>query len=201
LPATQDQPAIGGLHPVEGTAIRVACQPETVMTQIHLSDAQTIILSTACARATGLIFPVTASLKGGAVGNVCKSLLKRGLIEEIAAADPDTVWRHDDAGSLTLRATQLAHSTLGLGDAVDEVPSPQQDLTTPIQSAGTKQEELIAMLRADGGATIDEIVAALGWRSHTVRGAMSGALKKKLGLDVTSDKVEGCKRIYKLPAA
>ena len=39
------------------------------------------------------------------------------------------------------------------------------------------------MLRAEGGATIDEIVAATGWQPHTVRGAMSGALKKKLGLD------------------
>jgi hypothetical protein len=171
------------------------------MTQIHLSDAQSVILSAACAREDGMVFPVTASLKGGAVGNVCKSLLKRGLIEEIVAADPDTVWRHDHAGPLTLRATQLAHSTLGLCNAVDEVPTTQPDLTPPIQRTGTKQEELIAMLRADGGTTIDEIVAALGWRAHTVRGVISGALKKKLGLDVTSDKVEGCKRIYKLPAA
>jgi hypothetical protein len=171
------------------------------MIQIHLSDAQSVILSAACTREDGMVFPITASLKGRAVGNVCKSLLKRGLIEEIPAADPDTVWRHDDAGSLTLRATQLAHSALGLGDAVDEVRSPQQDLTTPIQRTGTKQEELIAMLRADGGATIDEIVAALGWRAHTVRGAMSGALKKKLGLKVTSEKIKGRGRIYKLPAA
>jgi len=57
------------------------------------------------------------------------------------------------------------------------------------------------MLRADSGATIDEIVAALGWRSHTIRGAMSGALKKKLGLEITSEKIEGRGRIYKLPAA
>ena len=66
-----------------------------------ITDTQSLILSTACARESGLIFPVTANLKGGAVGNVCKSLLKRGLIVEILAADPDTVWRHGDAGSLT----------------------------------------------------------------------------------------------------
>ena len=171
------------------------------MIQIHLSDAQSVILSAACAREDGMVFPVTASLKGGAVGNVCKSLLKRGLIEEIVAADPDTVWRHDDAGPLTLRATELAHSTLGLGDADCEVLAPQQDLTPPTQRKGTKQAQLIAMLRADSGATIDEIVAALGWRSHTIRGAMSGALKKKLGLEITSEKIEGRGRIYKLPAA
>ena len=171
------------------------------MTQIQLTDPQAAILSTACAREDGMVFPVIANLKGGAVGNVCKSLLKRGLIEEIVAADPDTVWRHDDSGPLTLRATQLAHATLGLGDADGEVPAPQQDLTLPSQRKGTKQAQLIAMLRADGGATIDEIVAALGWRSHTIRGAMSGALKKKLGLEVTSEKVEGRGRIYRLPTA
>jgi uncharacterized protein YcnI len=66
---------------------------------------------------------------------------------------------------------------------------------------GTKQATLIAMLRAPDGATIEEIIAATGWQSHTVRGAMSGALKKKFGLKVTSEKVEGRGRVYKLPAA
>jgi hypothetical protein len=61
---------------------------------------------------------------------------------------------------------------------------------------GTKQAKLIEMLRADGGATIDEIVAETGWQAHTVRGAMSGALKKKLGLTITSEKVEGRGRAY-----
>jgi len=54
------------------------------------------------------------------------------------------------------------------------------------------------MLRAEGGPTIEEIVAALDWQAHTVRGAMSGALKKKLGLTITSEKVEGRGRVYKL---
>ena len=56
------------------------------------------------------------------------------------------------------------------------------------------------MLRAEGGATIDEIVAATGWQAHTVRGAFAGALKKKLGLEVTSEKVEGRGRVYSLPS-
>ena len=66
------------------------------MTQIQLSDTQAVILSAACAREDAMVFPVTASLKGGAVGNVCKSLLKRGLIEEVTATDLNTVWRHDE---------------------------------------------------------------------------------------------------------
>ena len=69
------------------------------------------------------------------------------------------------------------------------------------RSEGTKQATLIAMLRAPEGATIEDIMAATGWQSHTVRGAMAGALKKKLGLEVTSEKVENRRRVYKLPAA
>lgn len=56
------------------------------------------------------------------------------------------------------------------------------------------------MLRAPDGASIEEIVAATGWQPHTIRGAIAGALKKKLGLDVASEKVDGRGRIYKLPA-
>jgi predicted ArsR family transcriptional regulator len=65
---------------------------------------------------------------------------------------------------------------------------------------GTKQATLIAMLRAPDGATIEEIGAALQWAPHTIRGAMAGALKKKLGLKVSSEKVEDRGRVYKLPA-
>ena len=62
----------------------------------------------------------------------------------------------------------------------------------------TKQAQLIAMLRRKEGATIAQIVAATGWQPHTVRGAFAGALKKKLGLTVTSEKVEGGQRVYKI---
>jgi hypothetical protein len=53
------------------------------------------------------------------------------------------------------------------------------------------------MLRRKEGATIAQIVTATGWQPHTVRGAFAGALKKKLGLIVTSEKVEGT-RVYRL---
>jgi hypothetical protein len=172
------------------------------MTQIQLSDPQAIILSAACAREDGAVFPVTASLKGGAVGNVCKSLLKKGLIEEIAATDLNTVWRHDEKrGPMTLRSTSLAYSALGITDEPNE-SAPTDRVSEPVQRRnGTKQAKLIAMLRAEGGATIEEIMVATGWQSHTIRGAMSGALKKKLGLEVTSEKVEGRGRVYHLLSA
>lgn len=167
------------------------------MTQIQLSEAQTSILSAACAREDGAVFPVTSSLKGGAVGNVCKSLLKQGLIEEVAASDLSTVWRHDEErGPITLCATPLALTALGIANDAEGTTS-EEAAEAPLQRRkGTKQALLIEMLRAEGGATIAEVVAATGWQAHTVRGAMSGALKKKLGLTITSEKVEGRGRVY-----
>lgn len=63
---------------------------------------------------------------------------------------------------------------------------------------GTKQEKLIAMLRRPEGATVDEVVKSLGWQAHTVRGAISGSLKKKLGLKIGSEKIEGRGRLYRI---
>jgi hypothetical protein len=170
------------------------------MHQIELSETQTTVLSGACAREDGLIFPVTANIKGGAVGNVLKSLLKRGLIEEISAADPDTVWRHDeDMGPITLRATPLAYSALG---QTGETLAPENGHGAPPATTAhrrpNKQAMLIEMLEAPDGATIAQIVEATGWQPHTVRGAISGSLKKKLGLNVLSEKVEGRGRFYKI---
>lgn len=54
------------------------------------------------------------------------------------------------------------------------------------------------MLRTEGGVSLDEIVAVTCWQTHTVRGAMSGPLKKKFGLTITSEKVEGRGRVYSL---
>ena len=86
----------------------------------------------------------------------------------------------------------------GATEAQSEVPAteaaPAPYARTPRE--GTKQAKLIAMLRAPEGATIEEIMAATGWLGHTVRGAMAGALKKKLRLEVTSEKVEGRGRVY-----
>lgn len=64
--------------------------------------------------------------------------------------------------------------------------------------ANTKQAALIAMLRAPEGATLQEIVAALGWQKHTARGALSGALKKRLGLTITTEQESGRGRVYRI---
>jgi hypothetical protein len=185
-----------------------------------LSDSQLVVLSTACQRPDAFVFPVTLKLKGNAIGNVLKSLLTKGLLEEIPGRADDTIWRYDDEGApLTLRATRAAFEALGIesddtpaGDTAgtDETaaakatepaePTPVAPTAAPARKTreGSKQAQLIGMLKRPEGASIEEIVAAFGWQAHTVRGAIAGALKKKLGFDVTSEKVDGRGRVYRI---
>lgn len=188
---------------------------------MSLSDTQAVILSAACAREGGCLLPVTASLKGGAVNMVLNSLIKKELAEEIPAEPGAPIWREDEDGTpLTLRATTAAYTALGIvgdtgadtapeeepaADMADEAETPPTDAhgaheAKPARKTreGTKQEALIAMLKRPEGASIDEIAAEFGWASHTVRGAIAGALKKKLGLTVTSEKHETRGRTYKI---
>ena len=61
----------------------------------------------------------------------------------------------------------------------------------------TKIEVLLDLLRRPEGARIDEMMAATGWQAHSVRGAMSGSLKKKLGFQIASEKTDAG-RIYRI---
>jgi hypothetical protein len=64
--------------------------------------------------------------------------------------------------------------------------------------AGSKLSQLEAMLRRPEGATIAQLVKALDWQAHSVRGAMSGSLKKKQGLKIEGTKEEGKDRTYRI---
>jgi predicted ArsR family transcriptional regulator len=68
------------------------------------------------------------------------------------------------------------------------------------KAADTKQQRLIELLKRPQGATIAQLAKALGWQKHTVRGTISGALKKRLGLTITSEK-EDAGRVYRISAA
>ena len=57
-----------------------------------------------------------------------------------------------------------------------------------VREAQGKLGLLIGLLRQPEGATLAAMVAATGWQAHSVRGAMAGAIKKKLGLTVVSGK-------------
>ena len=60
-------------------------------------------------------------------------------------------------------------------------------------SGTSKLETLLALLRQPSGATIQELATATAWQTHSVRGALAGALKKK-GHTISSEWVEGVRR-------
>jgi hypothetical protein len=77
-----------------------------------------------------------------------------------------------------------------LWSTIEALPDPQP-------ARASKQAEVIALLRRPEGATVDEVRAATGWQPHTVRGVFSGALKKKLGLEILTSKEERG-RVYRI---
>ena len=65
---------------------------------------------------------------------------------------------------------------------------------------GTKSAVILQLLGRDTGATVTELAAAAGWQDHSIRGFMSGTLKKRRGLNVTSQIIDGV-RHYKIRVA
>lgn len=61
----------------------------------------------------------------------------------------------------------------------------------------SKQSMVLALLQRPAGATIDEMAKATNWQRHSVQGMMSGVIKKKLGLIISSDKEERG-RVYRI---
>ncbi|CAK0760300.1 hypothetical protein WCLP8_3170001 [uncultured Gammaproteobacteria bacterium] len=124
-------------------------------------------------------------LASNQVANDTRDLLVRYLIDS-AGLDPETA----------VLAALRAVTALKLPE-----PATRPEPTAPRQPrSGSKQDQVIALLRRPEGATIAQMIEATGWLSHTCRGALAGALKKKLGLIITSAKIAGGERIYRLPA-
>ena len=182
---------------------------------VRLSDSQAVVLGAACQREDRSVYPLTTKLPGAAAAKVLGSLVKKGFIEELQAKPQDTVWREDKKkGRLTLRATPAAFEALGIdppsgAEAVTETDAigstsrkakkgKSKEKAAPGTRANSKQAQLIEMLKRRDGATIEEIVKKFDWQAHTVRGAIAGALKKKLGLKVESERVEGRGRVYRI---
>ena len=138
-----------------------------------ISDTQRAILIAAARREDGAI-RLPARIKGGAAAKTMQSLIKAGLITD----KPFTI---TDAGRTAVGARATARKRVATTQRTD-----------------TKQAHVVAMLRSADGATVDEIAEATGWQRHTVRGAIAGALKKKLGLEVTSTKVDSRGRVYRI---
>lgn len=184
-----------------------------------LTDTHRVILSAAAQHDGGAVLPLPAALtlKKSSAVSVLKGLIRKGLIAERPAPAGAESWREgDDGGRVTLVITDAGLSAIGVEpDGTAEAPpasnttasagspaersgKPSADRAAPEAKAGTKQALLIDLLKRKDGATIGEVTDATGWQAHSVRGAISGMLKKKLGLPVTSEKVEGRGRVYRI---
>jgi Protein of unknown function (DUF3489) len=189
-----------------------------------LTDTQLVILSTAAHREGGspLPLPKSVKLRGSGVNHVLKILLNKGLLDEQPAGHGAAAWRESkDGRHLMLVITDAGRRAIGI--ETDQMPKKQPTATKasaskratrakrqsadrkpkrkeqqPAARAGTKQSVLIELLSRRDGATLAEAVKATGWQPHSVRGAISGTLKRKLGLVVASDKVEGRGRVYRI---
>jgi hypothetical protein len=64
----------------------------------------------------------------------------------------------------------------------------------------SKAVKVLELLKRANGATLPEMIKATGWQIHSIRGFLSGIVKKRLGLKLTSEKAEGKDRRYKIPA-
>lgn len=177
----------------------------------RLTDTQSLILSRAAGRPGNLAMPLPEGLHGAAAKKVITMMIARGWIEEVDAniRRGEPLWRETgDGHGTTLIATAAGLEVIGIEPVVAQTVAALRQIKSeavppkPVaQRAGTKQGLLIALLQAPEGASMDEIVAATGWQAHSVRGAISGGLKKKLGLAVTSGKMEGRGRVYRIRQA
>jgi hypothetical protein len=185
--------------------LRCRLHPETLMTR--LSDTQILILTIAASRPGNLVMPLPKGLHGAAAKKVLTLMTERGLIEEVEAdlRREEPLWRETgDGRGTTLIATEAGLAANGIEPVVAQVvagqrmPKPEVKTVPTKPRNGTKQAELIRLLQTPEGASIVEITAVNGWQAHSVRGVISGQLKKKLGLAVISEKVEGRGRVYRI---
>ena len=114
--------------------------------------------------------------------------------------DPEGCSRYGVERGIDQHVAAAVRVKLLLGTAVRQPDPPTRPHGARVRKTreGTKQAALVAMLQRPEGATIAEVVEATGWQPHTVRGALAGALKKRLGLTIVSEKVEGRGRVYRL---
>ena len=177
-----------------------------------LTDTQILILSRAANRPDNLAMPLPEGLHGAAAKMSVSNMIARGWLEEVDAdmRKGEPLWRETgDGHGTTLVVTDAGMLAVGIEPVVvktmaavrnraAEKASSKGSSLTPTPRTNTKQAQIIALLQQPGGASIKEIVAVTGWLPHSIRGLISGGLKKKLGLPVTSEKQDGRGTVYTL---
>ena len=159
---------------------------------MNLTQAQTELLSQAAAAPEGAIAaPDQAKL--------AKPLIKQGLIISLPKPEGGSRLLITDAGRIAIGVEpETAADSEAAGGTLPEPETEAEPTPSPKPAAPKgKLGALISLLKRPEGATIDAMVTATGWQTHSVRGAMSGALKKKLGLTIASEKTEAG-RIYRI---
>ena len=191
------------------------------MTTIQLTHTQTQVLQYALDHNDGQVVWFPESVKGGARKKVLDGLFNRALV----ATDGGTHWYvaaegYDALGrprptvvsiaplaplvaDPEMEATVAQHEAQWANEAQASAPvALATDLSPdPVKvrsRENSKQAQVITMLKRPEGTTIVQICEATGWQAHTVRGTFAGAFKKKLGLTIESDKVQGGERVYRI---
>ena len=77
--------------------------------------------------------------------------------------------------------------------------APARAKTPAATKRQSKADKVVALLKRENGATLEEMMKATGWQKHSVRGFMAGALKKRHGLTAVSEKTE-TGRVYRVTA-
>ncbi|WP_457939823.1 DUF3489 domain-containing protein [Mesorhizobium sp. 10J20-29] len=184
------------------------------MSELKLTKLQRSTLHAAAVRSNYIAWPIrNGKLNAGSEVRVIRRLMAMGLVIEKPAIPKAPVWREDDQGqSLMVVISEAGLEAVGLlrhgkagrrsrsagkkgTVAAKEAPPSLKEPRSP--RAGSKLAMLVELLGRAEGATIEELVGATGWQGHSIRGVMSGALVKKFGLMIASEKVEGRGRVYK----
>ena len=174
------------------------------MTQSQLTDAQRTVLTQAAAVEDG-----AADAFEGDVRTVA-SLIRRGLMMRVLTADGPGRVLVTTAGRALLggetppapvvASRRRKAAALVPASALARPQAPVSPTASAPKAPGGKLGTLIALLQRPDGATLDQLSSATGWQAHSVRGAISGALKKQRGIAVTSEKVDGV-RVYRAAGA
>ena len=172
-----------------------------------LTETQTNILSTGAQRPDNIALPLPKGLAGATAKMAVGRMIARGWLQEVDAdlRRNELLWRETgDGHGTTLVVTEAGLLAIGIEPVVASaqgahLESETSDTPKPAAiRAGTKQAQIIALLQRPEGASIAEIVAATGWQAHSARGMISGALKKKMGLPINAEKVEGRGTVYRI---